>query len=195
MSPAVTQWIQERMPVWTSLIDPEIDRPWWTERYNGSNSPAQYFAASVKTPYDAAVANQGKTRPQIRRYRVNLSTNFRLAGLGLDRPWLKPLSLGGAVRWEDKSAIGYYGLQSLPAIITELDPARPIYDRARTYFDCFASYRFKLSQGVNTTLQLNVRNLHESGRLQAISAYPDGTPNAYRIVDPRQFILTATFDL
>ena len=38
---------------------------------------------------------------------------------------------------------------------------------------------------------LGLRN----GRLQAISAYPDGTPNAYRIVDPRQFILTATFDL
>jgi len=42
---------------------------------------------------------------------------------------------------------------------------------------------------------LNVRNVQEGGRLQPISAYPDGTPNAYRIVDPRQFILTMTFDL
>jgi hypothetical protein len=41
----------------------------------------------------------------------------------------------------------------------------------------------------------NVRNLQESGRLQAIGVFPDGTPNAYRIVDPRQFILSATFDL
>jgi len=195
MSPAVTQWIADRLPVWTSIIDPEINRPWWTERYNGTNSPSQYFAASVKTPYDLAVANQGKTRPQIRRYRVNLSTNFRLAGLGLDRAWIKRLAVGGAVRWEDKGAIGYYGVQSLPAIITELDPRRPIYDPAHTYFDFFASYRLKLSGRINTTLQLNVRNLQENGRLQPISAYPDGTPNGFRIVDPRQFILTATFDL
>ena len=40
-----------------------------------------------------------------------------------------------------------------------------------------------------------VRNHQEKGRLQAIGAFPDGTLNAYRIVDPRQFILTASFDL
>ena len=48
---------------------------------------------------------------------------------------------------------------------------------------------------VGATLQLNVRNIQEGGRLQAIGVYPDGTPHTYRIVDPRQFILTATFDL
>ena len=195
MSPAVTRWIEERMPVWTSIIDPEINRPWWTERYNGTNSPSQFFAASVKTPYDVAVANQGKTRPQIRKYRFNLSTSYRLAGLGFDREWLKRFTVGGAVRWEDKGAIGYYGVEQLPAIITTLDPRRPIYDKARAYFDFFTSYRLKLYNKVSTTLQLNVRNIQEDGRLQPISAYPDGTPNAYRIVDPRQFILSATFDL
>ena len=35
----------------------------------------------------------------------------------------------------------------------------------------------------------------ETERLNQMMAYPDGTPNAYRIVDPRQFILSATFDL
>lgn len=195
MSPAVTQWITDRMPVWTSIIDPEINRPWWTERYNGTNSPSQFFATSVKTPYDVAVANQGKSRPQIRKYRFNLSTSYRLAGLGLDREWVKRLTLGGALRWEDRSAIGYYGVEQLPAVITTLDPRRPIYDDPRAYVDLFAAYRVKLFRQVNATLQLNVRNAQENGRLQAISAYPDGTPNAYRIVDPRQFILTATFDL
>lgn len=195
MSPAVTQWITERMPVWTGIIDPEINRPWWTERYNGSNSPSQFFASSVKTPYDVAVANQGKSRSQIRKYRFNLSSSYRLAGLGLDREWIKRLSVGGAVRWEDKSAIGYLGVERLPAIITALDPNRPIHDQARLYGDLFASYRMKVGGGINATLQFNVRNVQEGGRLQAISAFPDGTPNAYRIVDPRQFILSMTFDL
>jgi hypothetical protein len=183
------------MPVWTSIIDPEINRPWWTERYNGSNSPSQFFASSVKTPYDVAVANEGKSRPQVRKYRFNLSTSYRLAGLGFDREWLKRFTVGGALRWEDKGAIGYYGVEQLPAVITTLDPHRPIYDKARTYVDLFTSYRMKLSNRINATIQLNVRNVQENGRLQPISAYPDGTPNAYRIVDPRQFILSATFDL
>jgi len=195
MSPAVTRWITERLPVWTSIIDPEINRPWWTERYNNSNSPSQFFATSVKTPYDVAVANEGKSRPQIRKYRFNLSTSYRLAGLGLDREWLKRFTVGGALRWEDKGAIGYRGVEQLPAVITALDPRRPIYDQARTYVDLFTSYRVKLSNRISTTLQFNVRNVQENGRLQPISVYPDGTPNAYRIVDPRQFILSATFDL
>jgi hypothetical protein len=48
---------------------------------------------------------------------------------------------------------------------------------------------------VPATFQLNVRDLTEGGHLQPIAAYPDGTINTYRIVDPRQFILSATFDL
>ena len=48
---------------------------------------------------------------------------------------------------------------------------------------------------MGATFQFNVRNLQEGGRLQAIGVDPDGTPKTYRIVDPRQFILTATFDL
>ncbi len=197
MSPSVTRWIEERKPVWESIIDPELNRPWWTERYNGSNSPSQFFASNVRTPYDVAVANQGKTRPQIRKYRANLSTSYRLAGLGIDREWVKRFTLGGALRWEDKGAIGYYGIERLPALITALDPQRPIYDKARLYVDAFVSYRMKLWNKYATTLQLNVRNIQENGRLQAISAYPDqdATPNAYRIVDPRQFILSATFEL
>ncbi|MBM3852476.1 MAG: TonB-dependent receptor [Verrucomicrobia bacterium] len=195
LSPAVTSWINDRMPVWISIIDPEIDRPWWTERYNNSNSASQWFATNVRTPYDAAVANLGKTRPQIRKYRLNFSTSYRLAGLGIDREWVKRLTLGGALRWEDRGAIGYYGVEQLPAEITALDPQRPIYDKARLYVDTFASYRLRLSQKVNTSVQLNVRNVQESGRLQPISAYPDGTPNAFRIVDPRQFILSFSLDL
>ena len=93
-------------------------------------------------------------------------------------------------------AVGLYLNPLLPAVITDLDPARPVYDKARTYVDAFFAYRTKImSNKVSATFQLNIRNIQESGRLQAISAFPNGTANGYRIVDPRQFILTATFDL
>jgi hypothetical protein len=42
---------------------------------------------------------------------------------------------------------------------------------------------------------LNVRNLTEDGRRPRINAYPAGTASAFRIVDPRQFIVSASFDL
>jgi hypothetical protein len=87
-------------------------------------------------------------------------------------------------------------VEQLPAIITALDPNRPVWDKAHLYIDLFTSYRTRIwSDKVGMTLQLNVRNVQENGRLQPVSAYPDGTPNALRIIDPRQFILTATFDL
>ena len=42
---------------------------------------------------------------------------------------------------------------------------------------------------------MNVRNIQESGRLQPISAGPEGRMTAFRIIAPRQFILSASFDL
>ena len=48
---------------------------------------------------------------------------------------------------------------------------------------------------VRGRVQLNVRDALENGRLQRIAVNPDGTPWNYRIIDPRQFILTTTFDL
>ena len=44
-------------------------------------------------------------------------------------------------------------------------------------------------------LQLNVKDVFEDGRLEAVAFNPDGNPYAFRIVDPRQFILSATFSL
>ena len=77
-----------------------------------------------------------------------------------------------------------------------LDPDKPVWDKARTYVDFMAGYDLKLFGGkVRTRLQLNVRNLIEDGRLQPVSVNPDGSGWAFRIIDPRQFFLTATFNL
>lgn len=194
LSPALNQWIEERLPVWQSIVDPETGRSWFTDRYGTAQSAQEFLAASVMAPLNVANATEGKSRPQVRKYRANLSTSYRLAGL-TDHNLLKRFTVGGALRWEDKGAIGYYGVETPPDIVTALDPSRPIYEKARLYGDLFFAYRTRLfSDRVGATFQLNVRNVQESGRLQAISAYPDGTPNGYRIIDPRQFILSATFD-
>ena len=189
----LTDWINERLPVWNSIIDPTINRPFFTEHYNNGASPADNLQSTVLAPLKVTQAMAGKSRPQIRKYRVNYSTNFRLASI-TDNPILKRFNVGGALRWEDKGAIGYWGVQSLPALITDLDPTRPIYDKAHLYADAFLTYRTRMfADKVTTTFQFNVRNIQEGGRLQPIVADPDGSYVAYRIIAPRLFIFSASF--
>ena len=188
-------YLNERMPVWTSLVDKETGQLWWDSSYEERQMPRNYLPGNVSSPLAIAQQTVGKSLPQVRKYRAAVSTNFYLRGVS-DQRWLKNINIGGAVRWEDKGSIGYYGVESLPTIVTALDRDRPIYDKSRYYVDLLAAYRTRIfSNKVGMTVQLNVRNVTEGGRLQAVSAFPDGTPNAYRIIDPRQFILTATFDL
>lgn len=214
VSTAVQKWIDQRMRVWTTIVDQNTnpalgtgasqgwvatpDNPghlWWLHSYQGSQTPQQNFLSFVNAPYQVIHQTEGKSRPQVRRYNARVSTNYKLAGL-TDHKIVKNFSVGGAVRWEDRGAIGYYGVQQYPAVITELDPNNPIWDKGHYYFDAFVTYRTRLfADRVGATFQFNVRNIQEGGRLQAIGAFPNGVPNSYRIVDPRQFVLTATFDL
>ena len=54
----------------------------------------------------------------------------------------------------------------------------------------------QLANKVGANFQLNVKNVGESGGgLQATSAFFDGRTSTYRIVDPRQFILSASFEM
>jgi hypothetical protein len=117
---------------------------------------------------------------------------------------MKNISVGGSLRYISKSSIGFYGLGytdgmdlSLPANkILQLDPNRPIYGPAQTYVDLFVYYTTTLYRNkVRARFQFNVRNVGENGGgLQATSAFFDGRASTYRIVDPRQFVLTAGFD-
>ncbi|WP_158277392.1 TonB-dependent receptor plug domain-containing protein [Opitutus sp. ER46] len=213
VSQTVQQWINERMPIWTSIVDQNSDpnlgtgasqgwvdaanpqHLWWKHSYSGSQTPEQNYASFVNAPYSVIKQMDGKSKPSVREYTVKVSSSLQLAQFTENRI-LKNFKVGGAVRWEDQGAIGFYGLQELPAVVTELNPNRPIWDKAHTYVDAFISYRTKLFRNrVGANFQLNVRNLGENGRLQPIGAFPDGTPNAFRIVDPQQFFLTASFDL
>jgi hypothetical protein len=214
ISNTVQQWIDQRMPIWTTIVDPitdpnlgtgqsqgwvaTADNPqhlWRIHNYGGSQTAAQNFATFVDAPYSVIKQLEGKSKPSVRKYNVKLSTSYQLAGI-TNQKILKNVKVGTSIRWEDKGAIGYYGLQSLPATITQLDASRPIYDKAHYYFDFMVGYKTKLwADKVLASFQFNVRNIQEHGRLQPIGAFPDGTPHSYRIVDPRQFILTASFDL
>lgn len=211
VSAATQRWIDERMPIWTSIVDPRIGNDpafaptagntgglWWKQLYagaSGNQTMEDNFIAFVGAPYSAFRELEGKANPQGREWNARFSTKVSLDGL-TDQRVLKKFAVGGALRWESKAAIGYYGVQEFPAKITQLDTSRPIYDSANTYVDAFVTYKTKLWRDkVNATFQFNVRNLTESGGLRPVGAFPNGEIHTYRIIDPRQFFLQATFEL
>ncbi|MBI5766769.1 MAG: TonB-dependent receptor plug domain-containing protein [Verrucomicrobia bacterium] len=197
VSPKLQEYIANRISTWTSAKSPFDNSAYWNGTYRvGNLTPEQWYNQNLIAPTKLAVALQGKARSQVREWRVNATTNFRLAGITQQR-WLKNADLGGAFRWEDKASIGFFGAKpDADGIVRELDPNRRIWDKSRYYIDLTAGYRFRfLNDKIRTRLQLNVRNAFEAGRLQAVAVNPDGSPYLYRIIDPRQFILTATFDL
>ncbi|PTY08936.1 TonB-dependent receptor [Opitutaceae bacterium EW11] len=202
ISLALQQWIDQRMQVWTKLKDPTVaataanpDQLWWKTLYpSASQTPEQNFISWIQAPYGVIKQLEGKSNPSYRRYNVKVASSYQLAGI-TDNHIVKNFTVGGAVRWESKGAIGYYGLQTYPATITDLDASRPIYDSDHIYFDGFITYKTKLFRDkIRAAFQLNVRNIQESGRLQPVGAYPNGVAHTYRIVDPRQFIFQTTFE-
>ena len=196
LSPAVQAYVDTRMPTWTSIKDPVTGADWWTTRGANGTIPRDFYINNVLANLKLATALQGKRRTQTREFRVAAVTNYRLAGLTENR-WLKPLDIGGAIRWESKASIGFRGAApDADGIVREYDPTKPVWDKARDYVDLSAGYRLRFYHDrVQCRLQLNVNNVFENGRLQALAVNPDGTPWAFRIVDPRQFILSATFSL
>ena len=207
VSPEIYNWWLKRVPVWTSLRADVVPgdgkgRLWW------DTAPADFYSGGeTRTPqtrwiqdqfgaYWAAATNAGRPRTQMREYRATAISNYSFT-----EGMLKDFNLGGAVRWESKASIGF--LAAAPetsgpyqGAVLFLDSDKPIWDKARAYLDLSAGYRLKLlSSKVPTRLQLNVKNAFEGGRLQAIGVNPDGRGYAFRIIDPRQFILSASFEL
>lgn len=211
---AVTDFIASRWTAAHAIIVPTTPttggngtagNPWWfmgatSATASGTSTPSGFYVANVRSVVGLATANAGKPRAQTREYQVNLTTNYRLAGL-FDNAYLKRTSIGGSVRWSSRAAVGYYGMPSTSdpeykGAIVDYDSNRPIYDKARTYVDFKLAHDLPLwGNKVKCKIQLNVNNVFENGHLQPIAYNPDGRAWGYRIVDPRQFILTVSFDL
>ncbi|OAM91938.1 TonB-dependent receptor plug domain-containing protein [Termitidicoccus mucosus] len=158
----------------------------------------QAYYDSAYTPFKLqGLATEGQEVADQRKYNFSFLTNY-----SFDRGFLKGWAVGGAQRYASKAIIGYYGkasgnnkdLSDNP-LLDMIDVSRPIYDDPVWYTDLWVSYTCKIfNDKVRMKLQLNVADVFQDGELRPTAVNYDGTPYAYRIVDPRQFILTATFD-
>jgi outer membrane receptor protein involved in Fe transport len=158
---------------------------------NGNYTVQDYYNINVTPQVLLARDLEGQSAPGQRKYHWSYLTTYNFT-----EGRMKGFFIGGSERWESKSVIGYYGRAS-GANGTQLDvsdTAKPIYDPANSYTDLWLGYSRKLERNIKWTVRLNVVNVFENGGLQPVSVNYDGTPYAFRIVDPRQFILTTSFD-
>ncbi|MBL9189713.1 MAG: TonB-dependent receptor plug domain-containing protein [Opitutaceae bacterium] len=204
ISPEVFNYWQSRLPVWTTARGDSVPGNgdgkgalWWTTvPARGGNTPEAQYNSGLISPYLVGVANVGKPRTQVREYRWNALTNYEFS-----EGRLKGFSVGGGVRWLDKGSIGFLGKAPqtsgpFTGAILELDKDKPVWDKARFYYDFSAGYRFRFhGDKIRARVQLNIKDVFEKGRLQPVGVNPDGSYYAFRIIDPRRFILSASFDL
>ncbi|HVU32560.1 MAG TPA: TonB-dependent receptor [Opitutaceae bacterium] len=218
VAPQFDAWIAARMPVWTSLTSDIPDftdysgrqfslRNFWTgygftnvaqiENTDGNTSPQAYYNNVVVSQIALAKALEGAVTPDQRIYHATFLTNYTFTNESFGGK-LKGWSVGGAERWESKAAIGYYGKvgdPTQPTVINLADVTRPIYgDSGNYYTDLWVAYSRKIYHNrVGMKIQLNCNDAFESGRLVPLAVNFDGSRWAYRIIDPRQWILQATF--
>lgn len=188
ISPSIQAWLDLRLPVWLAAADDQ-GNPFWTS--NGTNSPQAFYNSAVLAPLKLATAQEGKSKSQIKEWSWRFISTYNVY-----EGRFKGATVGGSVRWDDRGAIGYLGAAPDPdGVIRNFDINRPVYDPARTSFDFWAAYRFTIpNTDIRTRVQLNVRDIFESGEIRAVRINPDGNPSQFRIIDGRRIMLTTTFD-
>ena len=151
---------------------------------------AQYDGEHV-TFIRTAAAQSGVSTSEIRKWRANVVTRYEF-----QRGLIRGLSIGGALRWQDKVGIGYPNISATPNTQYVPDIAHPLYGPTDTQVDLSLGYknRFKLRGAtIVWNIGLNVRNLAAKEQLVPIAANPDGSWATFRIPPERQWSLTNAF--
>jgi outer membrane receptor protein involved in Fe transport len=156
------------------------------------NMNSQSFAewtTDMERKYLIGAASEGRSVNELRRWHFNVISSYDFT----DGP-LKGVGVGGAVRWQDKSKIGYAPkyLSDIDVWIDDLE--KPYYAPSETNYDLWISYKRKLTKKIDMSVQLNLRNLFASDELIATAANPDGSLAQFRIPGETTWDLSTRFE-
>lgn len=185
-----TQSEVDQLNYWT--IDGYADvRHWYSNQsYSGlGETLGGRIMNAVYAPYQNLRSAEGQGVNELRTWRFNFITNYQFAE---DGP-LKGFNAGGAIRWQDKAAIGYYPKYNEQASIWVTDVDRPIYGPTEENYDVWVGYQRPLNDKIDYRVQLNIRNLFADDDLIPIMANPDGTIAQARIPAKTTWTLSNTF--
>jgi hypothetical protein len=131
----------------------------------------------------------GSISPEVRRWRYNVITNY-----SFETGQLKGWGIGGAMRWQDKVAIGYPTKfdQNNVAIF---DVKRPFFGGAEANYDAWLSYGRKVWRDrIYWKAQLNVRDIGQHHKLIPVGTQPTGAIASWRIAADTSWMLSNSFE-
>jgi outer membrane receptor protein involved in Fe transport len=150
----------------------------------------QRFTRDFLNPLASILAADGTVSKEQRKWRWNLMTAYKF-----DEGFLKGTAVGGTVRWQDKAAAGYPLIltNSGGTILQTPDLDRPYYASATWNGDLFVRYGRKLTNKIDWTIQVNLRNYLGDQDLMPEVINPDGKWAVVRIPVERTVFVTNTF--
>ena len=101
--------------------------------------------------------------------------------------------VGGAIRWKDKSSIGFPVVYNSEFDEFIQDVTNPYYGPTDTKVDFWVSYKTKLTNKIDWRIQLNIRNLLDDDDLIPLGTQPDGTIARVYLPEPIKFELSSRF--
>jgi len=173
------------------------------------------YALDVGTRLAGTLARDGTVSAEQRKWRVNLVTTYDLRNFS--NSFLKRLSVGTGIRWQDKAAVGnpfltgdrlkqkivetnpkYTSVSQIatndPVLDTQFpDLEHPFYAPADFAGDIWVSYRRKIFKNIDWRLQLNVANAWRTTADIPVSINPDGQTAIIRIPNEQRWTLSSQF--
>jgi catecholate siderophore receptor len=153
---------------------------------NDASTMRQSFT-TIRTQMLPELVNEGAPTSELRKWRWNFMTNYTFAREG----FLKNVNIGGAVRWQDKIAIGF-PVYVHPEFGAAPDIRNPHLGPIETNYDAWIGYRRKFRH-FDWRIQLNVYNIGVGKELIPVSAQPDGSIAGWRIAPEQRWTLRNTF--
>jgi hypothetical protein len=186
---ALAQVIQQMLPQWgdgDGADDPGELIYTNTTRTLTLQQDAQ---RNIIDPFRAFYLQDGGPARELRKWRWNAISTYSFGKGSL----LSGFRVGGAMRWQDKVAIGYP--VEYNADVKDYIPvvSKPYMGPTDFKVDMWIGYSLKLTKSVDVDLQLNVKNVGNVGLLVPAAANPDGKVAGYWIGEGRTYDLTATF--
>lgn len=148
------------------------------------------LSRNILNPLAALVAQDGTVSREQRKWRWNLMTSYKF-----NENILRGFEIGGAVRWQDKAAVGYPILLRTNEGVTVQVPdlANPFFAPATWNGDIFLRYSHVLFKKIHWSVQANFRNYLGDQALTPEVINPDGQWAVVRIPVERTVFLTNTF--
>lgn len=196
--PFMKQFVATMKPVWDQLRNtPRSNYP--TNYVPGAPLPAttqtygQWLDTNVFVPLATALATEGTVSPEQRKWRCNFVTNYKFGSDSLFGSCLKGWSVGAAVRWQDKYALGYPTTRLADGGVF-IDVKHPYWGPTTTNVDLSVGYERDFWQKkVRWKMQLNVKNAFAGSDPIAMSVQPWGDLAQVRLPPEQRWYLTNTF--